>query len=197
MPGAHNLKNAIMAITVAKNLGIPDKIIFKTIKNFRGLEHRLELIKTIHINQSNQYKSAFIKFYNDSASTNPQTAAAAIHAFPNQPKILIAGGKNKNLNYSPLAQALKNSNTKLVILFGENKDKIRKVISKQELVIGEVTNLNQAVRLAYKTAKKLINLKTCKLINIILSPASASFDMFKDYKDRGEKFKELVNSLKV
>ncbi|MEK7555326.1 MAG: UDP-N-acetylmuramoyl-L-alanine--D-glutamate ligase [Patescibacteria group bacterium] len=207
MPGSHNIKNAVMAATVAKNIGVPDKIILKTIKKFRGLEHRLEFVRVINK----------IKFYNDSASTNPQTAAAAIKAFPNKLKtralkalsarpstkrnafsalVLIVGGKDKNLNFSPLAQALKNSNTKLVVLFGENKNKIRKTISKRGLVIREVENLKSAVNFAYKTAKSLVANGYSLNPIIVFSPASASFDMFKDYKDRGKKFKEIVLKLK-
>src|SRR3990167_2550045 len=78
IPGKHNLKNSVMAATIAKNLGIDTKIILKTIKNFKGVEHRLEFVRQI----------GNIIFYNDSASTNPYTAAAAIKAF-SEPKVLI------------------------------------------------------------------------------------------------------------
>ena len=185
--GEHNCKNAVMAATIAKNIGISDNTIKKIVKNFNGLEHRLEFIR--------QIKN--IKFYNDSASTNPYTAVAAIKAF-NEPKILICGGKDKNLNYFPLAKALKRSNTKLVILFGENKHKIAKAIlgiKNNELGIMKVKNLKQAIQLAYKTAKSLITNYQLP-ITIIFSPASASFDMFSNYKERGEKFKEFVKQLK-
>ncbi len=185
MPGEHNLKNAIMATTVALSLGYPKKKILKVVKNFYGNEHRLELTKKIK----------GISFYNDSASTNPQTAVAAIRAFK-EPIILISGGKDKGLNYSPLAKALRNSNTKLVILLGENKYKIKKAILKSSVQIKLVKDLKTAINLAYKNAKKLINKPINQLITIIFSPASASFDMFKDYQDRGEKFKELVKKLK-
>ena len=204
IPGEHNFKNVAMAATVAQSFGIKPDIIKKVIKNYRGMEHRLELVN------SKVLKNIEINFYNDSASTNPYTAAAAVRAFPNQPKILICGGKDKNLDYAPFAKALKNSDTKMVILFGENKKKIAKAISgiknnesphinnyvRDELRIMEVKNLKQAVQLAYKTAKKLINLSVYQLITIIFSPAAASFDMFKDYKDRGKKFREIVRRLK-
>ncbi|MCL5004691.1 MAG: UDP-N-acetylmuramoyl-L-alanine--D-glutamate ligase [Patescibacteria group bacterium] len=190
IPGEHNLKNAVITATVAKSLGIPENIILKTVKNYRGMEHRLELV------HSNILKNVGMNFFNDSASTNPYTAAAAIRAFPNQPKILICGGKDKNLDYAPLAQALKNSKTKMVILFGENKKKINKAINNQKLAIRKVENLQQAVQLAYKTAKQLQQLKQYNNTNIIFSPAAASFDMFKDYKDRGEQFKKIVKKLK-
>jgi UDP-N-acetylmuramoylalanine--D-glutamate ligase len=199
MPGEHNFKNAVMAANIALSLGCPKEKVLKVIKNFRGNEHRLEFVRSIRIHSGHLnvfvVSDRIIKFYNDSASTNPQTAAAAVRAFK-EPKILIAGGKDKGLNYSPFAKALKNSNTKSVILFGENKKKIRKVISNQKIVIREVKNLQQAVNLAYKTAKQLQQLEHYNNITVIFSPASASFDMFKDYADRGEKFKQLVKKLK-
>ncbi len=197
MPGAHNFKNAVMAASVALSLGCPKEKVLKVIKNFRGNEHRLELVRTIKIptkRYSNILKNIGISFYNDSASTNPQTAAAAIRAFK-EPSILIAGGKDKGLNYSPLAKALKNSNTKLVILFGQNKNKIKKQVVSSKCQVKLVKDLKSAINLAYKTAKQLQQLEHYNNITIIFSPGSASFDMFKDYVDRGEKFKELVRKL--
>ncbi|MEK9154953.1 MAG: UDP-N-acetylmuramoyl-L-alanine--D-glutamate ligase [Patescibacteria group bacterium] len=187
MAGHHNFKNAVMATMIAKNLGIKEEIIKKVVRNFRGLEHRLEFVREINN----------VKLYNDSASTNPYTAVAAIEAF-SEPKILIAGGKDKNLDYSPLKNALKKSNVKLVILFGENKQKIAKTIFRsrnKELRIMNVNNLETAVKKAYIAAKSIIH-NSYFIIHIIFSPASASFDMFKDYQDRGKKFKELVKKLK-
>lgn len=187
IPGFHNIRNTVMAANVALSLKCPKNKILNAIKNFKGNEHRLELVGKIN----------GISFYNDSASTNPQTAVAAIKSF-SEPKILIAGGKDKNLNYSPLAKALKNSNVKLAILFGENKKKIAKEIFRiknKELRIMEVKNLDTAVKTAYKTAKFLIH-NSKFIIHIIFSPASASFDMFKNYKERGEKFKKIVKKLK-
>ena len=195
MPGEHNLKNAAMAAAVALSLGCPKEKIAKTIKNFKGNEHRLELIRTIRVNPRRYPRiSASIKFYNDSASTNPQTTIAAVNAFK-EPKIVIMGGKDKGLDYSPLAKALKNSNTKLVILFGENKNKIKRQIAKSKAQIALVKDLKSAVNLAYKTAKSMLH-ASCFMIHVIFSPAAASFDMFKDYADRGKKFKELVKKLR-
>ncbi len=196
IPGKHNLKNAVMAATVASSLGCQKDKILKVVKNFRGNEHRLELVRKIMVRQAHHKNKSQIYFYNDSASTNPQTAAAAIKAFK-EPKILIAGGKDKGLNYSSLARALKNSNTKLAILFGENKNKIAKAILRiknKELRIMKVKNLKQAVQVAHKTAKFLIH-NSYFIIHIIFSPASASFDMFKDYEERGREFKKIVKSL--
>lgn len=191
IPGEHNFKNVVMVYTIAKNLGISEKIIKNVIKNFKGLEHRLEFIRKIDN----------IKFYNDSASTNPYTTVAAIKSFKEM-KILIAGGKDKNLNYSPLAEILKNSNTKLIILFGENKKKIKQqILSRKYQVLSNeykvilVKDLKSAINLAYQKAK-IFNTKYLLPITILFSPASASFDMFKDYQDRGKKFKEIVKKLK-
>ncbi len=189
--GHHNFKNAVMAATVARKLGIPNKIIAKTARAFRGLPHRLEFIKKI----------GGVSFYNDSASTNPHTSATAIRAFPDEQKILIAGGQDKGLNYKPLAQALKNSNTTLMVLFGENKNKIAKSLARiknRELRIKHVGSLKQAIRLSYRFAKNLLHSKFYILnsATIIFSPGAASFDMFKNYADRGEQFKKIVKALK-
>ena len=185
--GPHNFKNAVMTAKIALALNCPKSAIVNTIKKFKGNEHRLEFVRKINK----------INFYNDSAGTNPQTAIAAIRAFK-EPKILIAGGKDKKLDYFPLAKALKKSGVKSVILFGENKKKIAKAIFKtknKESGIIEVGNLEMAVKEAYKTAKFLIH-DSKFTIHIIFSPASASFDMFKNYKERGEKFKEIVRKLR-
>lgn len=190
--GEHNFRNAVMAASVALSFDCSKNKILKVIRNYRGLEHRLELIRVIRVNSRFWER---VCFYNDSASTNPQTAIAAINAFPNQPKILIAGGKDKNLDYSLLAKALKNSNTKLVVLFGENKNKIKQQIANNKTQIVLEKDLKSAIQFTYKTAKSLITNYQLP-ITILFSPASASFDMFKDYKERGKKFKEIVKKLK-
>lgn len=178
--GFHAFRNAVMAANVAMALGVPAKTVYGVVKNFRGLEHRLEFARKI----------GSIKFYNDSASTNPHTSAVAVKSFPDELKILITGGRDQNLNYSykPLAEALKKSNTKLVVLFGENKNKIRKQVASSKVPIVFCDNLQAAVKTAYRYAKNLP-------IAIIFSPGAKSFDQFKNYADRGEQFKRLVNKL--
>ena len=183
--GLHNFRNAVMASTVALKLGVSSRIVLRVVKNFRGLEHRLEFIRKIDE----------VKFYNDSASTNPQTTAAAIRAFPYEPKVLIAGGQDKNLDYQPLARAIKHSNTNIVILFGKNKKKIERAIKNSSVPIKITSNLKTALAIAYKSAVKLLTTHYSLPTNIIFSPGSASFDMFKNYEDRGEQFKKLVKRL--
>jgi len=191
-------KNLVMAATVAAYLDCHNEKSVQSAKKFRGVAHRLEFVCEV----------GGVKFYNDSAGTNPQTAAAAIRYFSDTlnpkrcPLILIAGGKDKGLDYSPLAQAIQESpNVRAVVLFGENKQKIAKAISgirKREpayrtgrLRITEVKNLTEAVKQSRLYAKRY----TLNAI-ILFSPASASFDMFADYKERGEQFKDIVKKLK-
>ncbi len=182
MPGYHNFKNAVMAATVARALGVPNRVITHIAKSFPGNKHRLEFVRRVN----------GIAFYNDSASTNPQTTAAAVRAFPDHPKILIAGGKDKNLDYAPLARAFKGMYIARVVLFGENKKKIRRAIHAAN--VGLAPNLQTAVRIAYHAARSMP--RTDKLPVILFSPGAASFDQFNNYADRGEQFKTLVRKLK-
>ena len=192
--GFHNFKNAVMAAEVARALKIPHATILKAIRKFRGLPHRLEFIRSIPYSQV--LKNMRISFYNDSASTNPHTTAAAIRAFPNAPTVLIAGGQDKGLNYAPLARALKHSTVKLVVLFGENKHKIAKTIKKTGVQLRLANNLHSAVKIATRFAVLLATRYSLPPI-IIFSPGAASFDMFKNYADRGNKFKKIVKNLKA
>lgn len=189
-------KNFVIAAAVAAYLGCPNDVIIKTIKKFKGLEHRLELVSNIKVGHKKE-----IRIYNDSAATNPMTTVAAIDNFQGQPLILIAGGKDKNLDYKPLAERIKKFDLlRLVILFGENKEKIKQALQKnkdKELKIIEAKKIETVVKTAYQEAKKLINSSTHQLATILFSPASASFDMFKDYADRGRQFKKIVKKIKI
>ncbi len=190
MPGTHNFKNAVMAATVARAEGVPDKVIKKIVAVFPGNEHRLEFVGRV----------GGALFYNDSASTNPQTSAAAVQAFPGHPKILIVGGKDKGLDYAPLAHALKGSRMVHVVLFGENKKKIARTVrpalkaSIARPALQFVPDLQAAVRAAYHAARAVR--KNANPPVVLFSPGAASFDMFKDYADRGAQFKALVRKLK-
>ena len=190
-------KNVEMASAIAARLGVPKQTIQKAIATFRGLPHRLELICTIRIRQpqhSNILQNVRMLFYDDSAATNPEAAAAAIQSLKGS-IILLAGGRGKGLDYRPLDRAIKTAkNVERVILFGENKHEIARVLPREKVVFAPT--LAVALRTAYRFAKKLINFKTGKLITILLSPASASFDQFKSYVDRGEQFKKFVNAIR-
>lgn len=178
--GLHMYRNALAAAAAAKYLGVTAKTIKRTAAAFRGIKHRLEFVRRL----------GKIDFYNDSIATSPAAAAAAIKAFPNNNIILLAGGFDKNLDYAPLAKALRKSGVRLAVLYGQNKKKIQKALHSTGVPVKLVSNLKEAVKFAYQNAEKLAQAV------ILLSPAAASFDQFRDYADRGEKFKALVRKLK-
>lgn len=177
IPGAHNLKNAAMAAAVVSHFDVSPVTTIGVINNFKGLPFRLEFTRKI----------GGISIYNDSASTNPQTTAVALASFPGKHKILIAGGRDKNLNYRPVADSVSREDVRAVVLFGENKSKIKKAI-RAGVKIHNSTNLLRAVN----AAMKLSNPGDV----IIFSPGATSFDMFESYIERGEEFDRIVKGLK-
>src|SRR3989344_6022997 len=172
--GDHNFKNAATAAMVAMSLGASKETVKRIVKRYKGLPYHLTLDGIIN----------GVKIYNDSSSTNPNTTAAAILAFPkdNRNNILIMGGSDKGLDYKPTAQALKKYPMKLVVLMGENSKKIAKAIEGNKHVFAK--NLKEALKKSLKNS--------IEGGSVIFSPGSASFDMFRDYYDRGEKFSRLV-----
>ncbi len=189
--GSHSYGNAIMAATVARFIGISDKAIKKVAISFVGLPHRLQLIKTI---KNKLTKGASIYFYNDSLSTNPSTASAAVKAL-HIPIVLIAGGKDAQFDYAPLADAVNESTVRSMVLYGENKHKIAEALRVTNITPEIVSTLADAVTLAYQRAQYHATIEKASAA-VILSPASKSFDMFKDYEDRGNQFVSLVKKLK-
>lgn len=180
--GEHNLENAAAAVSVAGILNIPDKIILKALSKFKGLEHRLELVG----------KVKGISFYNDSFATGPQPTIAAIKSFE-EPTTIILGGSEKGLDYSDLGKVIaKKDSVKCVILIGEVAPKIKRALAKAGFQ-GKVLGLGKSKMSVI--AKKAFS-KTSKGGVVLLSPAAASFDMFKNYKDRGKQFKKAVKTLK-
>lgn len=178
--GNHNLENMATAIAATKTLVSIDKAV-EAIKEFKPVEHRIELIR--EINQ--------VKWYNDSASSSPTRTLSGLNAF-DEKIILIAGGYDKNLDYQPLAKTIVEKVNGL-LLIGQTAGKIFEVVKEEletqnkRLDIHMCESLEQTVELAKKLAKSG---------NVVLfSPASASFDMFKDFADRGNQFKSLVNKI--
>ncbi len=182
LKGEHNLENIAAAVSVAKILKIREDNILNTIRFFKGLEHRLELVKKVN----------GITFYNDSFATGPQPTIAAIKSFT-EPETLILGGSDKELNYDELGKKIaETKNVKTIILIGEIANVIKNSILKYdfngEIIELEKSPMDEIVNKAYK--------KTPKGGVVILSPAAASFDMFENYKDRGNQFKKAVQNLK-
>jgi UDP-N-acetylmuramoylalanine--D-glutamate ligase len=156
------------------NCGCPPEKIKQVIENFKGLPHRLEFLKESHN----------IKFYNDSKATNVGSVIRALEAL-NPPLILIAGGKDKGGDYHPLTPLMKEK-TKALILLGEAKEKMHQAL-KTSTSTFLVDTLEEAVKRALQQASPGDT--------VLLSPACSSFDMFQNYKERGNAFKELVNTL--
>ena len=174
--GVHNWEN-ICAASVASFLAGADlNSIKKVVFSFKGLEHRLEFVGEV----------AGIKFYNDSFSTTPETTIAAIKVF-SQPIILIAGGSEKGSDYTQLGKEISQSKVKTLILIGKTAQKIKKSVQKagfRRKIIYKPGEMKEIVERAFAEAKRGDV--------VLLSPACASFDMFKNYKDRGWQFKKYV-----
>ena len=131
-----------------------------------------------------------MKYYDDSISTTPGSAIAALKAFA-EPKILILGGSDKGADYSELAKEIARQNMRLIIINGANSDEIREVL-REEKIDCEIIQLNMA---GMKEVAKLAKNKAQSGDVVILSPAAASFDMFKSYSGRGEQFVAAVEEL--
>jgi len=196
VPGLHTFKNAVMAAAIARHLNVSSSAIRKTAQGFRGLEHRLELARTVRT------KGKVIEFYNDSLSTNAHTIAKAAGVFSDRDVILLAGGYDKKLNYVPLARALPRSTVRLVILYGQNKKKIYAAIRKAKTPVVFATSFRSAVKTAYHFAKKPVPHAPCRMshvacrnVAILLSPGTSSYDIFENYAQRGRAFKDIVRKI--
>lgn len=175
--GLHNIENIIAAIAISECLKIPKNIIIETINNFKGVEHRIEYVTKINN----------IKFYNDSKGTNVEAAIKSIEAME-RPILLIAGGYDKKVSFTEFAKVI-NKKVKQLVLIGESSDKIIEECNKLGYTnIIKVNTLEEAVKTCYIKAEN----GDC----ILLSPACASWDMFKSYEERGNLFKEIVLNLR-
>lgn len=176
--GEHNLENIGAAISVARILKIPELTITKVVENFKGLEHRLEFVAEV----------SGVKYYNDSFATGPQPTMAAINSFT-EPETIILGGSDKGLDFGELRKLIAGKeNVKNLILIGDIGEKIGGGIKNKNIInLGHVSMI-QIIDTARKVAKPGEV--------VVLSPGAASFDMFKNYKDRGNQFKQAVLNLK-
>lgn len=178
--GNHNFQNIATALAATKTL-VDTDIAVQAIKEFKPVEHRIEFVKEID----------GVKWYNDSASSSPTRTISGINAFKEN-IILIAGGYDKNLEYEPLAKPVVDKVSTL-ILIGQTAEKIYDVVKNESEKENKKVNiymcdtLEQTIEIAKKSAKKGDV--------VLFSPASASFDMFKNFADRGHKFKDLVNKI--
>lgn len=175
--GRHNLENICAAITASWNFTKDTSAIKEAVTQFKGLPHRLELVR--------EFDGAL--YYNDSYSSAPGATIAAIKSFSN-PEILICGGFDRGLDYTELAQAVaERENIKQVFLIGETKERIAETFRSANFTNFEVvgsTNFSDIVAHARENAKAGDV--------VVLSPGCASFDMFKNFQDRGEQFRKIV-----
>jgi UDP-N-acetylmuramoylalanine--D-glutamate ligase len=182
IPGRHNWENASAAITVGKIAGVGNGDIARAVEAFRGLEHRLEFVAEI----------GGVRYYNDSYSTTPEAAQVAIEAFPDSPKIVILGGSSKNSDFGTLGETIgRNADgIRAIVGIGMEWPRIKAMIHEpSELhIIEGCATMRDIVAAAHGMARPGDV--------VILSPACASFDMFKSYTDRGGQFKEEVRKLK-
>lgn len=172
--GVHNLYNSIASALAARALGVPAEVIADTLREFPGVEHRLEPVR--------EFKG--VKYVNDSKATNVDAVWYALGSFES-PIVLIAGGKDKGNDYSPLFELVKNK-VRALILIGAAAPKMQKEFSDKTKCV-MATSMEDAVAKARSEAKKGDV--------VLLSPACASFDMFQDYEHRGREFKRLVMEL--
>ncbi len=172
--GAHNLENALAACAAAAALGAPARALAEGLKTFRAVEHRLEPVGRI----------GEVLFVNDSKATNTDALDKALRSFPT-PVVLIAGGRDKALDFEPL-RPLVAERARAVVLLGEAADKIA-AAWRDAAPVHRAGGLDEAVESAYALARPSGI--------VLLSPGCASFDMFRDYEDRGRRFRDAVRRL--
>lgn len=180
LAGEYNKYNIGAAFEVGRILGIRDSVIKKAVKNFKSLPHRLEFVRELN----------GVKYFDNSFATTPESTIADIQSFA-EDKIIILGGADKGADFNKLAEVIRHSNVKLsVILPGEGSTRILKEldsvkINKERVIL--VDDMEQAVRCAYENSRMGDV--------VILSTACASFGLFRNYYERGDKFREEVNGL--
>ena len=181
LPGVFNLDNACAAITAAWKWTRDPEVIAKGLSDFIGLPHRLRFVREV----------AGVQYYDDSIATTPGSAIAALNAFV-QPKILILGGSDKGADYKELASEVAKQGVKQTILIGDEAPKIERALRKAKY--DAITNLGVSTTMADVVARAHELAEQGDVV--ILSPACASFGMFKNYVDRGEQFIVAVNGIR-
>lgn len=175
LQGKHNLYNSMAAGIAARVLDIRNEVIRESLSDFRNVEHRLEVVTTVH----------GIEFINDSKATNVNSTWYALESM-NRPVVLILGGVDKGNDYSTLIELAKDK-VKAIVCMGADNRKIVKAFKEVVPQIVETKSAEEAVQASYRLGKKGDV--------VLLSPACASFDLFENYEDRGRQFKKAVRAL--
>ncbi len=177
IPGPHNLENALAATAAALRAGVPAPVVRHTLRTFHGVEHRIEAVRTLD----------GVNYINDSKGTNPDSTEKAVLTM-NKPTVIILGGSEKNSDFAPMCKLIADSEIKYAVLIGDTGKRIGEALANAGFTAFEYVgyDFEKAVSVARERA-------VCGG-NVLLSPACASFDMFKDYEHRGEEFKRIVNA---
>ena len=170
LKGMHNYQNIMAAIIVAKHYGVEDEIINKVVKEFKGVEHRLEFVREVDGK----------KYYNDSKATNLVSTQIALKSF-DKDTLLILGGYERGQNFKELIPYL--DNVKVILAIGETKERIKEELSDYNVIVFDT--LKEAMK----------DIKDYDVEIVLLSPAAASWDQYKKFEERGEEFKNIVNNL--
>lgn len=174
--GVHNYENVMAAVAITMHMGVPVECIRKAIAEFKAVEHRIEFVREVH----------GVKYYNDSKGTNPDAAIKAVQAMVT-PTVVIGGGYDKQSSYEEWIDSFGDT-VKCLVLLGATADKIEATARKAGFTnIIRVASLEEAVKVSAAQAQSGEA--------VLLSPACASWDMFKSYEQRGTLFKEYVNQL--
>ena len=176
VPGSHNVENALATIAVAKLRGIDNQVIRETLAHFGGVKHRLQ-----YVGEINQ-----VKFYNDSKSTNILATQKALSGFDNSKVILIAGGLDRGNEFDELVPDIKG--LKKMVILGESAARVKRAADQAEVSYLDASDVRDATRQAFSVAEPGDV--------VLLSPANASWDMYKNFEVRGDEFLAVFKELK-
>lgn len=176
VPGSHNVENALATIAVAKLRGIDNQVIKETLAHFGGVKHRLQ-----YVGEINQ-----VKFYNDSKSTNILATQKALSGFDNSKVILIAGGLDRGNEFDELVPDIKG--LKKMVILGESAARVKRAADQAEVSYLDASDVRDATRKAFSVAEPGDI--------VLLSPANASWDMYKNFEVRGDEFLAVFKELK-
>lgn len=182
IPGMHNVENYMAAIAAVSGL-VSKEVIVNVAKTFGGLEHRIELVRTLD----------GVKYYNSSIDSSPNRTINTLRVFPNK-VIMIAGGKDKGIPYDEIGPALA-EHVKVLILIGATSDKIQEALDAEINKTGNGKDIEVIRATSYEDAVNTARSKAHDGDVVLLSPASTSFDMFRNFEERGNLFKKIVNEL--
>ena len=174
IPGIHNIENILGAISIAKEFNVSNEVIEKVISNFTGVEHRLEFVREFNK----------VRFYNDTEATNIKCTQIALLSF-NKPTIIILGGLERGQDFNDLKDYIKN--VKAIIGIGECRERVREFGN----LLNIPTYIHEYLKDGFMDIKKIMEEGDV----VLLSPASASWDQYKECEVRGKEFKDLVNKL--